>query len=41
MAEAKTTDYEESRAKDRKVRRQDYAVCILGLALVILAKIVA
>lgn len=27
--------------EDRKVRRQDYMVCVLGIALVLLAKIIA
>ncbi|WP_157834944.1 hypothetical protein [Desulfofalx alkaliphila] len=30
---------EEARAADRKVRRQDYAVIILGCSLVLLAKL--
>lgn len=40
MADVKTKE-DDSRAKDRQVRRQDYAVCVLGIALVILAKFVA
>lgn len=41
MAEDKKTNLEESRAKDKKTRKQDFAVCFLGFALVMLAKIVA
>lgn len=41
MAEDKALSYEEARAKDKQTRKQDIAVCILGICLVILAKILA
>lgn len=41
MAENKAMSLEESRAKDKKARKQDLIICCLGCALALLAKIVA
>ncbi|TYO93925.1 hypothetical protein [Desulfallas thermosapovorans] len=41
MAEDKRVSMEEARKDDMKHRRQDYAVIVLGLILVGIAKVVA
>lgn len=41
MAECKATSLEEARLADKKQRRQDWIICGLGIALAILAKIIA